>query len=462
MADDPKEKKKALYQQLVESADEELVLARMRELGFWPSSEPLPEDPDDEVKETLELEYELAQLRKKATVVADPQKALEQERVRRWKESKERRAKAKIERELEAKQRREAWETAKKERVWHAGEGVSAGLESHTPSPDGVRFGAPPIATPKALAEAMGIDLPKLRWLTYHRRAAALVHYHRFSVPKKTGGLRHISAPKKDLRRAQEWILVHVLERVGPQPTVHGFQRGRSVKSNATPHVSKRVVVNLDLEDFFPTLGFRRVKGVFRSVFGYPESVATVMALLCTEPPRVEAELDGKVFHVALGERVLPQGACTSPMLTNIACYALDRRLGGLAGSLGFAYTRYADDLTFSSDDPRKTGRLLKAVRDVVKNEGFVVNEAKTRVMRRGGRQEVTGVTVNRKANVSRKERRRLRALLHNAKKTGLAAQNRTKHPRFRVHLRGRIAWIGMLDAAQGAKLRAMLDACPD
>ena len=97
-----------------------------------------------------------------------------------------------------------------------------------------------------------------------------------------------------------------------------------------------------------------------------------------------------------------------------------------------------------------------------MKNEGFVVNEAKTRVMRRGGRQEVTGVTVNRKANVSRKERRRLRALLHNAKKTGLAAQNRTKHPRFREHLRGRIAWIGMLDAAQGAKLRAMLDACPD
>ncbi len=173
------------------------------------------------------------------------------------------------------------------------------------------------------------------------------------------------------------------------------------------------------------------------------------------EAPRVEAELDGKVLHVALGMRVLPQGACTSPAITNLLCRTLDARLQGAATSLGFAYTRYADDLTFSTDG-RQVGKLLRFVRKIVSDEGFEVHEAKTRIMRQGRAQEVTGVTVNERLGLSRKERRRLRAILHNAKKTGLDAQNRSEHPRFREHVRGKLAWVQMLDSDQA---RPLLDA---
>jgi retron-type reverse transcriptase len=188
-----------------------------------------------------------------------------------------------------------------------------------------------------------------------------------------------------------------------------------------------------------------------------------VLALLCTEPPRVEAELDGKVFHVALGDRVLPQGAPTSPAITNLVCRRLDRRLGGLAQSLGFTYTRYADDLTFSGEHRGKVGRLLKAVRDIVPEEGFVVREDKTRIMHRGRRQEVTGVSVNHAVAVPRAERRLLRAILRNAQKAGsLASQNRAQHAKFRQHLTGRIAWVAMVEPRHAAPLLEMLQSIPD
>ena len=461
MAD--KDDKKKLYEEIVQNTDDAMLLERMRDLGFWGWDDEIPDDPADEAKEWNELEYEIAKLRKKASVVGDPDKALAKERVRRWKESKERRAKAKIERELAQKQRREAWEEYKKDKLVTAGDGVSAGLERRAKDVGRWLPGLPQLGTPEELAKALGISVHKLRWLTFHRRAATLVHYVRFSIPKKTGGVREISAPKRQLAEAQQWVLREILEKVSTEAPAHGFVKERSVKSNATPHVGQRVVINLDLEDFFPSLGFRRVKGLFHRALGYPEPVAVCLALLCTEPPRVETELDGKVYQVALGDRVLPQGACTSPAITNLVCRRLDRRLSGLAQTLGFAYTRYADDLTFSGEARGKVGRLLKAVRDIVGDEGFRVHEGKTRVMHRGTRQEVTGVTVNTKPGVARKERRLLRAILRNAKKAGsLKSQNRKNHPRFREHLQGRIAWIGMLHPEHAAPLRAALAAVPD
>lgn len=454
------EKKKALYRQIVESTPEQVLLERMKALGFWPTGEPAADDPPDEAKEAAELELAIARLRAKASVAGDPEKALAAERVRRWKASKERRAKGRAGRLLDAKARREAWEKAKAARgVVSVGEGVSAGLEgAAVGSP---RPGLPPLPSPSALAEALGIDMPTLRWLTYHRASAALVHYHRFTIPKKTGEARHISAPKPKLARAQRWVLREILEKVDPSAEAHGFVRGRSVKSNADPHVGRAVVLNLDLEGFFPSIGWRRVKGLFHRGLGYPEPVAVLLAMLCTEPARAEASLDGQPLFVAVGERVLPQGACTSPAITNLLCRRLDRRLVGFAAREGFVYTRYADDLTFSGEDRGRVGRLLAGTRRIVRDEGFVVNEAKTRVMPRARAQEVTGVTVNAKSNVGRRERRALRALLYNAKREGLESQNREGHPCFREHLRGRIAWVSMLDPAQGAKLRAMLEEIP-
>jgi retron-type reverse transcriptase len=283
------------------------------------------------------------------------------------------------------------------------------------------------------------------------------VHYHRYGIPKKTGGIRNISAPKRALADAQQKVLANILEKIAPGNPAHGFVKGRSIVTNASPHVGRKVVCNLDLRDFFPTITFRRVKGLFHA-FGYSEHVATVLALLCTEPTRAKAELSGKIFHVALSERFVPQGACTSPAITNLLCRRLDKRLDALAAKAGFSYTRYADDLTFSGDETKEVGRLLRAVRKVVTAEGFTEHDDKTRVMRRGRRQEVTGVVVNTRPTLARDEVRRLRAILHNAAKTGLEAQNREKIPNFEAHLRGRVAYLAMIDKGRGEKLRAALE----
>jgi len=308
---------------------------------------------------------------------------------------------------------------------------------------------------PHDLAALLGIPLARLRWLTFHRGAVTLVHYHRYSIPKKTGGVRAISAPKPSLAKVQRWILQNLLDRLAAGPHAHGFVVGRSIVTNATPHVGKRVVVNLDLKDFFPTVTFPRVKGLFKKL-GYSESVAACIALLCTEPPRVPVVLDGKTYRVAVGARVLPQGACTSPAITNLLCTRLDRRIAALAKKLGFTYTRYADDLTLSTQEGH-IGTVLKTVRKILADEGFIENPKKTHIMRSGRRQEVTGVTVNDKLTVPRVEARELRAILHNAAKHGLESQNRHKHPAFASYLRGRVAFVTMVDPSKASVLQAAL-----
>src|SRR5262249_50962039 len=153
---------------------------------------------------------------------------------------------------------------------------------------------------------------------------------------------------------------------------------------------------------------------------GYREQIATLLALLCTEAPREVVTHNGKEYYIALGPRCLPQGAPTSPALTNALCLRLDRRLTALAQKLGWRYTRYADDLTFSlpathAGKPR-LGALLGGVKHIVKSEGFALNDEKTRVARPGSRQKITGLVVNGdgKPRVPRKLRRQLRAALHN------------------------------------------------
>ncbi len=339
----------------------------------------------------------------------------------------------------------------------HVGAGVSSGLQKTTSNSEELqRRDLPVLHSCHDIAAAMGTTVAALRWLTYHRKSATLVHYHRYSIAKKTGGVRYISAPKPALAQAQRWLLVHILARLEVEEPAHGFVPCCSIVTNAAPHTGRKIVINLDLKDFFPSITFRRVKGLFEKL-GYSEHVATVFALLTTEPPRVATELDGKVYHVALGQRVLPQGACTSPAITNALCRRLDRRLSGLAKKHGFTYTRYADDLTFSGDNTTAVGKLLKSVRGIVQAEGFTEHPRKTRVMRRANRQEVTGVTVNVRPSVSRKEVRRLRAILHNAAKHGLASQNRENHPNFAAYLKGRVEFVCMVDPQRTPVLREAL-----
>lgn len=455
MADDSKAK---LYLDIVQRTSQAVLLERMRRLGLWPADQGLPTLPTEQTAELARIEAELADLRRTQSKVKNPDKELAVERKRRWDESKKRRAANKAKKLAVAQERREAWHDFRRWNVVHAGAGVSAGLQPSESNADALAArDLPWLGTAADLATHLGIDIGRLRWLTFHRRGATLVHYRRYDIPKKGGGVRCISAPKPHLAAAQRWVLDNILAKLEVTAEAHGFVPGRSILTNAAPHAGRAVVANLDLRDFFPTVTFRRVKGLFAKI-GYGEQVATVLALLCTEPPRVPVELDGKAYWVALSDRVLPQGACTSPAITNAICRRLDRRLAGLAKRHGFAFTRYADDLTFSGDDPRKVGRLLRSVRSVLEMEGFVEHPKKTKVMRRARRQEVTGLTVNTKPAVSRDEVRRLRAILHNAAKHGLASQNRENRPDFAAYLRGKVAFVAMVDPERGAELRAALE----
>jgi len=255
-------------------------------------------------------------------------------------------------------------------------------------------------------------------------------------------------------------VLREVVGKLPVEPPAHGFVAGRSILSNAAPHSGRAVVVNMDLEGFFPGIGFPRVRSVFRRL-GYSPAVATILALLCTECPRRAVVYDGATYPRRQRPRGLPQGACTSPGLSNQVARRLDRRLGGLAAKLGLTYTRYADDLTFSGDGALegRVGYLLARVRHVAGDEGFAINEAKSRVLRRSTAQVVTGLVVNDRPGVRRDEVRRLRAILHRARTEGLERQNREGRPDFLAWLRGKIAFVAMSRPEQGAALLAELEA---
>jgi RNA-directed DNA polymerase len=375
-----------------------------------------------------------------------------------------RRADDKAQRKQEAAARHAARRAAIAERratdIVFAGRGVSSRLHDRRANVEALAaLGLPLLATPADLAAALGLSIPRLRWLCFHAEATARFHYVTFQIPKRSGGLRLLASPHAQLEKAQRFILEHILGELEVTPYAHGFVAGRSTVTNARPHVGKHVVVNLDLKDFFPTITFPRVRGLFESL-GYSPAAATLLALLCTEAPRTAMTYDGKTYWVAAGERALPQGACTSPAISNLVTRKLDRRLAGAVSKLGWAYTRYADDLSFSGSAEAGTrlSLLFARVRAIVTDEGFTINEAKGRVQRAARRQSVTGVVVNDKLGVPREELRRLRAVLHAARTTGLAAQNREQHPDFEAHLLGKISYIAMIDPAKGAALRAAYD----
>jgi RNA-directed DNA polymerase len=345
--------------------------------------------------------------------------------------------------------------------IFFLGRGVSGGLSDRRANVEKLqKLQLPVLATPADLAKAFNLPIPRLRWLAFHSEASTVTHYVRFQVPKKSGGMRELSAPHHDLAATQQWILMHILEKIPTHDAAHGFVPGRGTMTNATPHIGRATVINLDLKDFFPSITFPRVKGIFQQL-GYSPAVATILALLCTECPRRKVEYNGKTFHVATGSRGLPQGACTSPALSNLLARRLDSRLNGIAKKLGFTYTRYADDITFSgsAEFAAKTGYLLARVRHIVADEKLTVNETKTRVQRPNSRQSVTGIVVNQRPNVPRRVRRRLRAILHHAKKEGLAKQNRRNHQNFKGWLSGMISYIRMVNPETGKRLHDALAA---
>lgn len=319
----------------------------------------------------------------------------------------------------------------------------------------------PALTDEKVLAAWLDISLARLRWFTFDRPANPVWHYVRHTARKRSGGTRVILAPKKELKAMQRQILREILERVPLTEAAHGFVRERSILTNAQPHVGKQVILNLDLKDFFPSITFPRVRGLFVAL-GYSFAVASVLALLCTERDRDTLQRGDKTFYVSLGPRHLVQGAPTSPALANLLARNLDRRLAGLARAKGFQYTRYADDLTFSGGDFDVALRIKDAAQHIILAEGFAVNPDKTRLYRQSARQVVTGLVVNEKVAVPRDMRRRVRAILHRARETGLNAQNRDGHENFRAYLQGLIGHIHQAQPAQAARLLALLRAVRD
>ena len=317
----------------------------------------------------------------------------------------------------------------------------------------------PVLSTPGELAHALGLTIPQLRWLAFHSDVTSRIHYIHFTVPKRSGGLRTLSSPHERLAKAQTWILTNILSKVRTEPAAHGFVPGRSILTNAQPHSKQTIVLNLDLEGFFPSITFPRVRSVFHRL-GYSPAVASILALLCTECPRRLVTYAGQPYYVATGPRGLPQGACTSPALSNQVARKLDKRLQGIATKLALNYTRYADDLTLSGGDGLKEqiGYVLARVRHIAQDEGFTVNEKKTRIQRRNAAQTVTGLVVNDKPGVARSEVRRIRAILHRAMSEGLDSQNRQNHPNFRGWLQGMIAYIQMARPEIGTRLAQELE----
>lgn len=263
----------------------------------------------------------------------------------------------------------------------------------------------------------LGIEYSKLASIIYPTPP-----YKHFAITKRDGSLRHLSEPRKRLKVLQYKVLHFLTERMTPlKPAVHGFVPDRSIVTNAKVHASRRnhFILNLDLEDFFSSITFFRVRGVLTSrPFNFSHQVATVIAHMCT--------LGGK----------LPQGAPTSPFLSNLVCRTMDRDLTDLARRNRATYTRYADDITFSFI--MRTRRSLPAAICTADDEGhlalgaelldlitnkhhFAINEAKTRLSDRHRRMEVTGLTINKFPNVRRKFIDGIRGALNAWERNGYA-----------------------------------------
>jgi RNA-directed DNA polymerase len=275
-------------------------------------------------------------------------------------------------------------------------------------------------------------------------------NYKTFQIHKRSGGLRAISTPitpLKILQRKLNQVLHAVYRGRGP---VHGFVRGRGIVSNAKQHLGKLLVLNFDLEDFFPSIHFGRVLGLFEGKpYGLPHEAAVTLAKICCT------------------QGALPIGAPTSPIVANMICAQMDSQLKMLCRECGSRYTRYADDLSISThfsrfhpaiaqkDPDTKKWELGEHVTDIVASNYFKINPAKTRFLPSGYRQEVTGLIVGAKVNVKRKVVRQVRAMLHAAERWGVKAaadefhsrydrkQRLKKKPDFLRVLRGKIEFVG-------------------
>jgi len=323
-----------------------------------------------------------------------------------------------------------------------------------------------------ALARLLDLDQAELAWFadvrSIERSASTPLQHYRWWVAPKRGGVRVLAAPKPRLKQIQRRLLREVIGAIPAHDAAHGCRPGRSVRTATQPHAGREIVIRADLEAYFAAISAGRIWGVLRNA-GLPESVAhTLTGLVTTVAPLAVLRTIPSGHDPNAGYRLrrwlrnphLPQGAPTSPALANLVGYSLDRRLTGLAARFGARYTRYVDDLTFSGGRSLGTARsrFVQLVDEIVRDEGFRLNERKTVVLGASGRQALLGAVVNDRPTLPRPERDALRAMLHNCAVHGWRSQVGDR-PEFRAYVLGRISWAAGLDPVFGARLRDAYEA---
>lgn len=281
------------------------------------------------------------------------------------------------------------------------------------------RQGMPIIYTPEHLSLLVGYNMEYL----YAAANCAERFYRRFEIPKKSGGMRTIAEPLPSLKEIQRWILDNILQHMQVSPYAKAYIKGRSIKDNVRFHRRQKKVLTLDIKDFFPSLSSWRVYQKFLQI-GYQENVAMLLTNICC--------LD----------RGLPQGAPTSALLSNILLLPFDSAAARFAGKKGIRYTRYADDMTFSGDFDET--EIIAFVKKQLKRLGLKINSEKTRLQTQGERQEVTGIVVNKKVQLSKQKRKEIRKNMYYIQKYGLEshlAHIKEERKNYISHLLGEIGY---------------------
>ena len=337
------------------------------------------------------------------------------------------------------------------------------------PLPEGlVTFPLPELTSWKDLRLWLGLSNSELAWFADREGRQSRVdetklHHYRYRwLDKPSGGRRLLEIPKVRLKTMQRQILHELLDRVPVHPAAHGFRRHRSCLSYVTPHVGQAVVLRMDLQDFFHRVPVARIGALFRRL-GYPDSIARLLQGLCTHA--ASPVLMGESFQSLAWEtrqrlqhKHLPQGAPSSPAIANLCAWRLDCRLQGVAERFGLAYTRYADDLAFSgSNELLGLAPFLRVlVGKIALEEGFLINQRKTRLQTRARSQRLAGIVINERPNLPRHEFDELKAILYNCVRFGPDGQNRQQHADFRSYLAGRLAYASWLNPAKGERLKRL------
>jgi len=315
------------------------------------------------------------------------------------------------------------------------------------------------------IAQWLDITLKELDWMAdlwRHDESTSmhLRHYHYSLAPKRDGSHRLIESPKTLLKRAQRKISDDIVFHMPVDDGAHGFRKGRNCQSHATLHTGKKYLIRFDLSNCFQSIQWPQIFSLFRAL-GYSATVSKYLTGICSHRCYTTEEIFKRIGvsdREKLKQRHLPQGAPSSPSLSNAVLIELDKRFSGLAKSLNLSYSRYADDFVFSGNNRRNWRTFSALVGSICLEQGFVLNYRKTRFTQSNQRQKITGIVVNEKVNIDRRYYDQLKAILTNCIRYGIHSQNRSGHANFEQHLQGRIAHVKSLNRNKGDKLGLLFD----